>query len=786
MSPSPYSELNWIKDIVDDSKATLCHFVDGFIQSFQAAHPALWVRGAEDLKLAIEHENWRLVESWLLNKESAEVATVDGEMSGQGFPMLNRLVDMDAPESVINAAIAQGVITDGRVQAEGSSDLHSFTSLHLAALNGNAATIRVLSEAAPQLQALKTEQGWTPLELVLKAEFPSALDKWEVVRELLKSGAPVAELDPLSFVGANLRSVKLEEGFSGKDLSGTNLIGADLSAVIINDANHQAITKLDGAVYSPDTRLPAGVYPQFAGMIPAEQAWVNGERAWVSSEEMSLAVSLMTKSYVFSYASKVLNQARQFAAEGNGPKDFLLYANTFDFLAHETSSDNVPLLDDFIRRVMHEKFGPASYSEILRKMDLLLEGEKIEGDYPYLPELMILMRDPRLNLADPISSEKMSALSQPEQKLAREKNQIQQRELEPYSLALTSIMGWQAREPYARASTLSIHNWGRIGQMTRDFLKYKFDTRAKTESGYLIEGFGFKKIAERKTDYRVNKLTGQKEHDLGGGFALLPGTKFFSFKYGEQLVRFDPRTYVEERRAYKLISHPDHGTLVIRNSSPAFGRDRLPYVAAWSPLGIGTGISLEELQNLNHTNLRNRFTDVLEPELYTPTQIGVGEGAKYIMKEERAIHQLLSMYEGVCQEYSDWRCNTNRYTAWATFSEDDGSKFHRLKGLHRSQGFGHLVEALGNEWDKHGENLSLALVPSDFPPLFSFPFEDEYGFSRTGLALTEERMKALEHLASVGWNQQVVQDAGMDGFFRTALDLEAYFVVMYKEDEVGQ
>jgi hypothetical protein len=156
------------------------------------------------------------------------------------------------------------------------------------------------------------------------------------------------------------------------------------------------------------------------------------------------------------------------------------------------------------------------------------------------------------------------------------------------------------------------------------------------------------------------------------------------------------------------------------------------------------------------------------------------------MREENSIHQLLSMYEGVCQEYSNWRCSTDRYAAWATFSEEDGSKFHRLKGLYRSQGFGNLVEALESEWKKYGEGLSLALVPSDFPPLFSFPFDDENGFSRAALVLTEERLEALKYLADKGWSQQLVESAGMEGFFKTALDLEAYLVVMYKEDEVGQ
>jgi hypothetical protein len=785
MPPTPFSEPNWIKQVIDDAKAPLCDMAQGVIEAIQSVHPALWVKDSVDLRNAIQHQNWRLVESWLLSQDQAEVMTVDGQMAGEGFPMLTMLVELDAPERVLNAAIAQGVMTDGRVEAEGFDEIRSFTPLHIAAIHGASDAIAILSEVNPELQSLKTEQGWTAIQLILKASFDSQADKWEMVRLLLQSGAPVADVDLDSFKGANLRGVKLSSDFSGKDLSGANLIGADIRALAIYDDSYKTITRLDGAVYSPDTSLPEGVHPQFASMVPATQAWLNGEKAWLSQDELDDAARAAASSHVYNYSSKVLSQARQFGAMGNGSKDFLLYTEVFDHLAHELNTENVALLDDFIRRVMQEQFGPASYSEILKKMDLLLEGERIEGTYPYFPELLVLMRDPRLDLSDPIAGDKYFELSQLDQKLAREKNFAQQRQLEPYSLALTSIMGWAAREPFARASTLSLYNWGRIGQMTRDFLKYKFDTRAKTENGCLIEGFGFKKIPERNTDYRVNKLTGQREHDLGAGFALMPATKFFSFKHGDQLIRFDPRMYVEERRAYKLISHPSYGTLIVRNSSPAFGRDRLPYTAAWSPMGVGTGMTVEELQNLSHTNLRNHFTDVLEPELYTPTQIGVGERARYLMREENSINQLLTMYEGLRQEYSNWRCNTDRFTAWATFSEEDGAKFHRLKGLHRSEGFGALVNALDNEWHKHGEGLSLTLVPSDFPPLFSFSFEDENGFNKTALTLTEERLQVLKHLAQVGWNRELVDNAGMNDFFRTALDLEAYIMVMYKEDEVG-
>jgi len=104
----------------------------------------------------------------------------------------------------------------------------------------------------------------------------------------------------------------------------------------------------------------------------------------------------------------------------------------------------------------------------------------------------------------------------------------------------------------------------------------------------LAERFGMQRL-KRETDIRDPALPEPHRHRLGPGYAFADGN-----------------TYIEYRRAYILCSQKtDEGTatLVIRNNSYYFGRDRLaaPAYVSWQPL------SVKDLQALTEDKLENSF-----------------------------------------------------------------------------------------------------------------------------------------------------------------------------------
>jgi len=114
--------------------------------------------------------------------------------------------------------------------------------------------------------------------------------------------------------------------------------------------------------------------------------------------------------------------------------------------------------------------------------------------------------------------------------------------------------------------------WKDIGQKTHDFSRYTFDTIrlfGKEQKESLLEKYGFVRI----------------EHDNEKLFG--PGYFITNFQKPESGI--DTNTTIELRRGYTLVSNKNYGTLLIRNSSPVFGRDLLVYPAYYSKENITSG-----------------------------------------------------------------------------------------------------------------------------------------------------------------------------------------------------
>jgi hypothetical protein len=111
----------------------------------------------------------------------------------------------------------------------------------------------------------------------------------------------------------------------------------------------------------------------------------------------------------------------------------------------------------------------------------------------------------------------------------------------------------------------------RLGTIGFSFPKWRFPAQSFGGSPSLLERFGMTRL-ERPTDVRDPAATGPARDLFGVGFALLEGS-----------------SYVELRRAYVAISDRlgrTPATIVVRNSSFFFGRDRLahPAYVCWDPL----------------------------------------------------------------------------------------------------------------------------------------------------------------------------------------------------------
>ncbi|MBY0404754.1 MAG: ankyrin repeat domain-containing protein, partial [Cyanobacteria bacterium] len=142
------------------------------------------------------------------------------------------------------------------------------------------------------------------------------------------------------------------------------------------------------------------------------------------------------------------------------------------------------------------------------------------------------------------------------------------------SRALTSITQFIETETELKDSVLKA--WGDIGLLTHAHRFWRFDTVSQIGEGRqetLFESFGFKPIENRSLDSA-----------LGKGYA---------YRDPESGVLF------EFRRGYLLASHPDHNTLVIRNSSTVFGRDLMKHPAYLLPIEIQE----KHLQNFDPRNL---------------------------------------------------------------------------------------------------------------------------------------------------------------------------------------
>ncbi|MBY0402470.1 MAG: hypothetical protein K2X66_01105, partial [Cyanobacteria bacterium] len=205
------------------------------------------------------------------------------------------------------------------------------------------------------------------------------------------------------------------------------------------------------------------------------------------------------------------------------------------------------------------------------------------------------------------------------------------------TLALTSMTRFIAN-PRVNLTDTAVKAWASIGSLTNSFRFWKWDAMGGDKS--LLSQFGFKVLP-----------TGRPGDAFGKGFL-----------YKDEASGVT----VEFRRGYLLATHPEHGTLVIRNSSPVFGRDLMRHPAYLLP----NALTDSEILAFNPKNLPEE-KNILHRNVY------LGPDGKQNKADQHLLF-LTEAIEGVKEEYRRFKLDTSAFEGYGNERHFTG---HLSKGL---------------------------------------------------------------------------------------------------------
>jgi len=262
----------------------------------------------------------------------------------------------------------------------------------------------------------------------------------------------------------------------------------------------------------------------------------------------------------------------------------------------------------------------------------------------------------------------------------------------------------------------TVKNWSEIGFWTYAFKLWKYDARQGANGQKsLLERYGFTKLKRLPTD----------DERYGPGFILTPSR--------HKDLRLHPHTLIEFRRGYVLATHPQHGTVVIRNSSPVYGRDRMLHPAYYSRKALSVKeleqFHLKDVQHVEQSSL-SRKQRVWQ---WAKAKVSVSSSFYPIMttpslyKNPRFnadLSVLLSELSRLKSHYTQWKMDIHRY-------QDD-----RFSG-HKAEGFTHIVDVVRQLAQKRRTEgkpdepvAELAFYHPKLPPFHAYA---TYSLDRAGL-----------------------------------------------------
>jgi hypothetical protein len=572
---------------------------------------------------------------------------------------------------------------------------------------------------------------------------------------LLSRGEKLASLTDGVLHGANLRGLRLVEDLKGRDLSDANLIGTDLSMTEISNS-----TLLSGAVRSPTTRFPDDFNyrdPELR-LTNARPHPIVGTDDFLSARDVERMYVHLTNNPEL--PGLIAQEAKKFHQRSGDLSDAVLYLLAYnDTVANYPNGTGLPLTS-LLPRILfgHTDIAiPELLRSLERKMDTFFS--RSAGYHYNMPELLALCAHPR----DP---------------------GLQSPLLDTLATAITSVDRWIGGPNLDVQLTNEVMAlWGKTGILTHSFPWLKYATqreRTIADDGSaiirpaIIESFGGRFVPDNETR-------------LGHRYVFSPGTISFSTDKPDMLGErgtsrtFRSEIFVELRRGYYLVSDPEHGTLIIRNSSPDFGRDRLPDVAFWSPRGIDNGLSEDALLGFNLNSLHSSlleeggFRHITDPSLYRKSSEAPGH--------MRVLEQnLLDLID----HFHRWTFDTSS-TAWKA-SPDGGDPM--LVGGHLSAGFGHVLDFLETrkranlEKSWAGQSLAplpaLAVMPRELPWWAPYPLTPALGgrSSEYQIPVSLPVIEALRALHEGEVDHTTPDDTGVLNLLQRAIDKRAVLALV--------
>jgi hypothetical protein len=495
-----------------------------------------------------------------------------GEILNQNhftLPVLHSMILRGAPAELIALSIDLGADPDRRVDQTNratSDKFLSFTPLMSAISAEQLEIVNVLcSKGASRDGALN-----------LATEIEKNELRPHITELLLGYGEKLASLPDEVLQNINLRDLKISEDLSGRNLSGANLIGTDLYGAILEE------TIVTGAWRSPETRFPPEYNYREKDFYKAKSHPLIRDGDYFSDPELKFLFDAEKNKLIHSLTglpAAILLEGDKLVKSSRNYTDGILYFLAYTNVVRDFPDTDPRPLVSLMPSLMFS-YPVEATASLLLSLETRMDGfrENAPGNHTNMADLFVLLAHP--------SDEAMKSSM-----------------INRLSLTITSVDRWIGKPHHIFHTSIPLLNlFSEIGLLSYDFPSLKFDTESVTKlrdnQTYerlpaLIEKFGAKLIEGRKSDFidPDNKKLG---HKFGPGYEFPPHSMHFLFKpheiFGSNqgLEPFRSQMYVEFRRAYFLISDPEHGTLIIRNSSPDFGRDRL---SALTPIFWTTGLS---------------------------------------------------------------------------------------------------------------------------------------------------------------------------------------------------
>lgn len=166
----------------------------------------------------------------------------------------------------------------------------------------------------------------------------------------------------------------------------------------------------------------------------------------------------------------------------------------------------------------------------------------------------------------------------------------------PQNASLPKNKAWSLVKPKSNEKVdSSAKHWAlsRIGSQTYSFPRWRFEAQSAVErkkdgeisvlQASMLELFGGTRVASSDVD----QMAWNKQ--FGTQFVFPAGSQVFKYEtrnaQGRKITNtFDKQTSIIMRQGYLLIHNPNKGLLLIRNSSPEFGRSLLPQTSYFVPV----------------------------------------------------------------------------------------------------------------------------------------------------------------------------------------------------------